>query len=93
MDRYRRKEEPLVDTEVEAVQLTATNVGEVVAWCRGVQVEEIDALDATKKYVGVNFSSWNGIQRASEGDYIIKDALGDFHSRWPQAFETQFERV
>lgn len=92
MDRYRKRSSDGAP-EFEAVQLTKENVHEVAHWCVGQEVEEIDALEPDKRYVGLNFLSWNGMHRASEGDYIIKDALGDFHSRWPDSFEQSFERV
>ena len=90
MQRYINK---ATGDEVEAVQLTPQNIHEVADWCTGQEVEEIDALDNTATYVGLNFLSWNGAIRASEGDYIIKDGLGTFHSRWPHAFEENFEKV
>jgi len=92
MQKWKRKTGD--ENEVEAVQLTKDNAHEVAAWCNaGAQVEEIDALEPDKKYVGLNLTSWNGLTRASEGDYIIKDGLGTFHVRWPQNFEADFEKV
>lgn len=90
MQQYRRKDTGAI---VEAVQLRKDNVSEVANWCVGQEVEETDALDPDKKYVGVNFISWDGMARASESDYIIKDILGNFVSRWPQPFEEAFEKV
>lgn len=89
MDRYVNKQ---TGREVEAVLLTKENVAEVVAWCDGHQVEEVDALDPDKKYVGINFDSWQGRARVSEGDYLVKDPLGDFLVRWSEEFEAQFEK-
>ena len=96
MQQYKRKLPDLdgfIHTTVEAIQLTHDNVTEVADWCTGKEVKEIDALDPKKSYVGLNFLSWNGIVRASEGDYIIRDALGGFHYMWPQRFEENFEKV
>ena len=90
MQRYKHKE---TGVEVEAVQLTKENASEVADWVVGKEVEEIDALDASRHYVGLNFISWDGMARASEGDYIIKDPVGSFLSRWPEAFEANFEKV
>lgn len=92
MDKYRKRNNPTA-TIVEAVQLTKESLREVVGLCKGNVVEETDALDPTKKYVGVNFLGWDGMTRASEGDYIIRDAMGDLHVRWPNVFETDFEKV
>lgn len=90
VQQWRRKDTGVV---VEAVQITKENVQYVADWCVGQEVEEIDALDTSKRYVGINFISWDGMARASEGDYIIKDPVGNFISRWPHAFEENFERV
>lgn len=90
MQRYRRSE---TGAEVEAIQLTKDNITEVADWCTGQEVKEIDSLDPSKTYVGLNFISWDGVARASESDYIIKDELGYFHSRWPHAFDNDFEKV
>lgn len=87
---WRRKD---TGAEVEAVQLTKENVKEVADWCTGQEVTEIDSLDNTKSYVALNFISWDGMARASEGDYIILDPMGNFLSRWGHAFEEAFEKV
>lgn len=96
MQKYRRREAAVhlpLQGVVEAVQLTHENVHEVVEWTGGQEVTEIDALDSSRTYVGVNFKSWDGMCRASEGDYIIKDGTGTFHNRWPIPFEENFEEV
>ena len=90
MQLYRRKD---TGAEVEAIQLTKENIQEVAEWCVGQEVKEIDSLDNSKTYVGLNFISWDGMARASEGDYIIKDPLGNFISRWGSSFEETFEKV
>lgn len=90
MQLWRRKD---TGAEVQAVQLRKDNVQEVADWCTGQEVKEIDALDSSKTYVGLNFISWDGMARASEGDYIILDPMGNFISRWGHAFEEAFERV
>jgi hypothetical protein len=94
MQKYRHRQNTQAQP-FEAIQLLPENVNEVMAWIDGTvtQVEEIDSLDPTKRYVGVNFTSWRGPDRASEGDYICKDGLGDFHVRWAENFEHTFEEV
>lgn len=89
---WRKRDSPEAPT-VEAVQLTKENVREVAEWCTGKEITEIDSLDPDKKYVGLNFLSWEGMTRAHEGDYIIKDSLGQFTWRWPENFEQSFEEV
>lgn len=97
MDRYQRRPARGLKTGkegqvVEAVQLTKENVDQVIEWCDGTGVEEIDALDSEKRYVGINIPSWGGVVRASEGDFVIKDHLGEFHTRWPDHFNNMFEK-
>lgn len=79
--------------EVEAVQLTKENVTEVADWVVGKEVEETDALDSNIKYVGLNFLSEGNIQRAAEGDWLIKNANSDFHFLWHSSFEEYFEKM
>jgi hypothetical protein len=88
-----RKRDSETGVLVEAVKLTSENVKQVADWCNGTEVKEIDALDSSKTYVGINFLSWEGLARASEGDYIVKDHLDEFHTRWAVNFEDQFEAV
>lgn len=92
MDRYKKRGIPDAAV-VEAVELTQANVKEVAALVSGHEVTEIDALDSSKKYVGLNFEGFDGMTRASEGDYIIRDAVGDFHVRWATVFHNKFEKV
>ena len=92
MEKYQKRDVPDAPP-IRAIQLTKENVKEVAVWCGGREVEEIDALDPEKTYVGLNLSSWSGMVRASEGDYIIKDSLDTFHVRWPGEFEHQFKKV
>ncbi len=79
--------------EVEAVQLLPDNVTEVADWCTGKEVVEHDALDHNITYVGLNFLSEGNIQRACEGDWLIKNANGDFHFCWDASFQEYFEKV
>ena len=91
MERYKRKNTDGQRFDaIEAIQLTKENVDQVVAWCDGTPIEETDALDSEKRYVGINIPSWGGVVRASEGDFVIKDHLGEFHTRWPQHFNNMF---
>jgi len=92
MQSYKKLNNPNAAT-IEAVQLTKGNVHEVAEWCTGKEVTEIDALDPTKTYVGINVILWDGLGRVSEGDYLIKDALGEFHVRWADNFERDFGKV
>lgn len=87
--KYRRKYAPDAPT-VEAVMLTKENVSDVVEWCGGQQVEEVNALNHGVKFVGVNVPTFAGMVRASEGDYVVKDKDGEFHRRKPSIFEAKY---
>src|SRR5690349_3416054 len=89
---YRRRPSP-DNIAVDAVQLTADNVDEVASWCSGHKVIEHDALDHEKTFVGINVPTCEGVVRASEGDYIIKDVMFEFHVRRPGDFESKYERL
>ena len=39
----------------------------------------IDPEDNTKRYVGLNIPTLEGVMRASEGDYVIKSTRGEFY--------------
>lgn len=88
--RYYRNNN-VMDKEVEAIQLTHDNIKDVVAWCGGQPVEEIDPLDAGIRYVGLNVRTFAGLKRVSEGDYIVKDATGMVEKYKPGAFRDMFQ--
>lgn len=91
MDSYQDKNRGRF---VTAVQLTKENAEDVAKWCSGHIVEEIDSLEPDKTYVGINLRAWHGdVARASEGDYILQDSLGEFLIRWPVEFESTFKKV
>jgi hypothetical protein len=64
--------------EVEAEQLTSSNVDAVAAWCGGRKVEEFDALDSQKVFVALNVMTLDGPRRAQQNDYIVKFPAGNF---------------
>lgn len=93
MQEYRRKDHEAMPT-IEAAQLTSENVHELATWCGGQRVVEMDALDSTLKYVGINVPTFlGGNLRASEGFYIVKDSLGSFFVRKPGEFEDLYEAI
>lgn len=63
---------------VEANQLTHDNVEAVALWCGGVSVVEHDAIDNNVTFAGINVPTPHGMQRAQEGDYIVRQLIGDF---------------
>ena len=78
MAQYRKK--PVV---VEAIQLSADNVEEVIAFCG----DKIKSHPLT----GVVIETLEGNMIASEGDYIIKGVKGEFYPCKPDIFEATYE--
>jgi hypothetical protein len=83
---YKRRPNP-----VQAVSITKDNVEEVAIWCGGEPVTEIDALHKTVTYVGINVPTVNGVERASETDFIFKNPRGEIcverYSRFLHEYE------
>ncbi len=86
MPTYKRKPE-----QIEARRLLSDNVEDIAHWCGGGIVQEIDALDSTKTFVGINVPTLSGPKRAQEGDYILKDEHGDFHTIKAVEFQMTYE--
>lgn len=87
MQSYRKKVDP--GAEIEAVMLTAENVGEVSNWCHGQIVEERD-MQTNEVYVGLNLRDGTDMRRASQGDYVIKWKDLFFVGK-PSRFEDMYE--
>lgn len=64
--------------DVEVNQVTRENVEAVTAWCEGVSVVEHDALDYAVTFAAINVPTLHGMQRAQEGDYIVRQLSGSF---------------
>lgn len=87
------KQYRLIPFAVEAIQLRPDTVKKAAVWCGGIEVEEIDAHDSTKKFVALNIPTINGVVRASEGDYIIKELAGTVSVMKARDFESRYELV
>jgi len=75
-----------------AIRLTAENILEVATWCDGVIIQEQDRDDREQTYGGLNVpTGGGGYERASEGDYVLKNSSGRFSAMKPGAFERKFE--
>lgn len=81
----------LIPVSVEAIQITPENVKRAALWCGGVEVEEIDAQDSTKKFVALNIPTLSGVKRAGESDYVIKGLQGEFSVMNADDFEARYE--
>jgi hypothetical protein len=52
------------------MKLTAENAGQVVHWCNGKLVQEIDEKDSDILHPAVNVQTKDGVDRAHVGDDI-----------------------
>jgi hypothetical protein len=77
--------------EVEANSLTPENAEALAIWCGGVAVVEHDAFNHAQTYAGVNVPTFRGMQRASEGDWIVRNAKGFFYIVKHHKFQELFE--
>lgn len=87
----------LIPISVEAIQVTPQSVHRAALWCGGIEVEEIDPIDNTKKFSALNIPTLSGVQRAGEGDYVVKEmsptARGRFRVMRQHEFETKYEPI
>ncbi len=88
MPTYKVKAE-----QIEARRLYPDKVEDIAHWCGGGIVQEIDALDSAKTFVGVNVPTLYGVVRASEGDYVTKNDRGEFDVSKPAVFQMTYESV
>lgn len=77
--------------EVDARQLTASNVDEIVRWCAGERREEKDPFTMAS-FVAINMPTLNGVERVQEGDYVVRHPSGTFTKMSRFAFEQEYER-
>lgn len=76
---------------VHAEQLQESNAAELAMECGGMLVEEIDPF-TNEKTPGINVPTQLGNIRASAGDYIVKNWMGQFSVEKPTKFEEEYER-
>ena len=85
---YRRKPDTVL-----AGRLSKDNVEHVAVWCGGKQIEEINPTDSSDRYVALNVPTMNGIERASEGDFIIKNSRGEISVQQAGSFLYEYEEA
>lgn len=81
---------------VEALELTPLTVHKAAVWTGGVEIEEIDPEDRSKRFVALNIPTNRPdmpVVRVSEGDYIIKDPHGRFSKVSKEDFREYLEPV
>lgn len=69
--------------EVEAMQVTATNCGEVAEWCGGIAFPSH----------GVMIHTLEGVMRAEVGDWVIRGVEGEHYPCKPGIFAATYEAV
>lgn len=79
--------------EFQVNQVTKSNASAVALWCDGVEVAPKDALDPAKTYVAINVPTEHGMDRAEEGDYIVKGDSGDFWPCKPAHFRKTYTKI
>lgn len=62
----------------EARILTAANAEMLAEWCKGMLVNEQDAISPHVNTPGINVPVGDGVERASMGDTIIRKSDGTF---------------
>lgn len=82
MSFYRKK--PVV---IEARQFTGKNGMDLLAWSKGVELEE----DFTGDYIEIK--TLEGTMRADKNDWIIKGVKGEFYPCKPDIFEATYDEV
>jgi hypothetical protein len=78
MAKYRRK-----PAEVEAIQYMNGNVKECYDFCPSLKYKGQNAIIPTPK----------GVRVVAVGEYIIKDAKGEFYPCKPDIFEQKYEKI
>lgn len=87
------REFQLIPVQVTAIQLTPESVERAAQFCGGIQVTEIDPFDRSKKFVALNIPTLHGVKRASEGQYIVKDAKGHITVMHASEFENMYQEI
>lgn len=91
-----RKFELKAPISVEAMELSPITVHKAAIWTGGVEIEEIDPEDNTKRFVALNIPTnrpENPVVRVQEGDYIVKDPQGRFSRVSGEDFDKYFTLV
>ena len=86
--RYR-----LIPVSVEAIQLSVETAERAAVWTGGRIVEEIDPINSTKRFVALNIPTLEGVQRASDGDYVVRSLGGEFSVMRAREFERKYELI
>lgn len=76
-----------------AVKVTQTDVERIAIWCGGVVVNTADALDSTSTRKEINVPTLSGNKRASDGDYITKNAAGQVDVQTGEEFERTYKET
>lgn len=87
------REYQLIPVNVTAIKLTPESVERAAQFSGGIQVEEIDPFDRSRRFVALNIPTLYGMKRASEGEYIVKDQKGIITIMSPSEFESKYQEI
>jgi hypothetical protein len=87
------REYELIPVHVWAIELTPDSIERAKIWCGGMEVVETDALDNTKKFVALNIPTLQGVKRASQGDFIVRDVDGVIDVVSPEKFKREYRPI
>lgn len=87
------REYRLIVVKVSAWRVTKDNAEHIAQWCGGLARETIDPCDPERRIKHVNVPTLDGLKFASEGDYVVKHASGQFEVMGPHQFEMQYEAI
>lgn len=86
--------------QIEAIQLTESNIEEVIDFlCDGqdfgmcFEDSREDVISYIKSNKNIGIETLEGVMKASFGDYIIKGVQGEFYPCKPDIFEATYEEV
>lgn len=92
MGLYLLRETP-VGPPVTAIQVRQDTYGKIAVWTNGLVVRELTSSEGNEYQIGINVPTEAGMDRASEGDYVVQDMSGAFHIFRMYQFESKFQEV
>jgi hypothetical protein len=82
----------VVSAIVEAVQITPESLAWAAKWCRGAESVKLNEEHDKYEYA-IAVPTIDGIKYARIGDYLYKNASGDFYIRGQKEFESKYHLV
>jgi hypothetical protein len=82
----------LIPVAVEAIEITPDTVHRAALWCGGREAEEIHP-ETEERTVGLNVPTLKGVERASQGSYVVKDLNGGFSVKSANEFKREYRAI